>query len=164
MLYKYNGIRPIIEPQVYIAPTAAVVGDVKIGQNSSVWFNAVIRGDAAPVRIGIGTSIQDNACVHDRTIIGNGVTVGHSAIIHACTVGDDVLVGMGAAILDGAVIGEGAVIAAGAVIKVGTIVPPRTLFAGNPAVWKKDIDEQTVRQNQDHARHYCQRAAEYLLL
>ena len=164
MLYKYSGRKPKIAPQVYIAPNAAVVGDVEIGSGSSVWFNAVIRGDDAPVRIGRRTSIQDNAVVHDRACIGNGVTVGHSAIIHACTVEDDALIGMGAIILDNAVIGAGAIIAAGSVIKVGTVVPPRTLFAGNPAVLKKELTDEVIRQNQEHAEHYYRLAAEYLLL
>lgn len=164
MIYKYAGRKPKIAGQVYLAPSCAVIGDVEIGSGSSVWFNAVIRGDDAPVSIGEKTSIQDNACVHDRVRIGNGVTVGHGAVIHACTIGDDVLIGMGAVVLDGAVIGDGAIIAAGSVVKIGTIVPPRTLFAGNPAVLKKELPEDVIRQNQAHARHYYELAAEYLLL
>lgn len=163
MIYDYKGISPIIGEQVYIAPTASVVGDVVIGSQSSIWFNAVVRGDnGTPVRIGQGTSIQDNACVHDDTTIGNGVTVGHSAIVHACTVGNDVLIGMGAIVLDKAVIGDGAVIAAGSVVKVGTIVAPNTLWAGNPAVFKKELNSDNLKFNQDHALDYCHLASEYL--
>ncbi len=162
MIYKYLDHTPAIEADVFVAPTASVVGDVVIGSQSSVWFNAVIRGDDAPVRIGSGTSIQDNACVHDNTKIGNGVTVGHSAIVHACSVGNDVLIGMGAVILDNVFVGDGAVIAAGSVVKVGTVIAPRTLWAGNPAVFKKDLSEDAIIYNQQHARDYCRLASEYL--
>ena len=163
MIGKYKDHEPQIDSSVFVAQTASVIGDVIIGAESSVWFGSVIRGDDFPVRIGCGTSIQDNAVVHDNTVIGDHVTVGHSAIVHACRVGNDVLIGMGAIILDGAIVGDGAIIAAGSVVKVGTLVPPRTLFAGNPAVWKKDLTEDNEHGNHRHARDYCRLAAEYIL-
>jgi len=161
MIYEYAGYRPVIGESVFIAGSADVIGDVYIGDESSVWFGTVVRADEGPVRIGSRTNVQDNATIHDRVVIGNGVTIGHNAVVHACTVEDDVLIGMGAVILDNALIGAGSIIAAGAVIKSGTIVPPRTLFAGNPAVQKKDLPEETIRHNQAHAAHYAHLAAEY---
>lgn len=162
MILESLGKIPQISAGAFIAPTATVVGDVVIGEGTSVWYNTVIRGDNAPVRIGCHTSIQDNACVHDRTRIGDYVTIGHGAIVHGCTVGNDVLIGMGAIILDGATIGDNAIIAAGAVVKSGTAVPPGVLFAGNPAVWKKDLAEGTVRENREHAEYYSRLGEDYL--
>ena len=161
MIFNYKKIRPTVGPGVFIAPTASVVGDVVIGPNTTVWFNTVIRGDNASVRIGRGTSIQDNACVHDKTTIGDYVTIGHAAIVHGCTVGNDVLIGMGAIVLDGAIVGDGAIIAAGSVVKMGSVIPPRTLFAGNPAVWKKDLPEATAANNHEHAEYYARLGDEY---
>jgi len=162
MIAKYKQHEPRIDPSAYIAPSASVVGRVEIGADSSVWFNATIRGDNHPVQIGRATSVQDNAVIHDKTTIGDFVTIGHGAIVHACTVRNNVLIGMGSIILDGADIGEGAIIAAGSVVKVGTIVPPRTLFAGNPAVWKKDLNEDSLLNNHQHAVEYSRYTAEYL--
>jgi len=161
MIARYKNHEPRIDPSAFIAPTASVVGRVEIGADSSVWFNATIRGDNHPVRIGRATSVQDNAMIHDKTVVGDFVTIGHGAILHACTVHNDVLIGMGSIILDDADIGEGAIIAAGSVVKVGTVVPPRTLFAGNPAVWKKDLNEDTLLINHQHAIEYIQYTAEY---
>jgi carbonic anhydrase/acetyltransferase-like protein (isoleucine patch superfamily) len=162
MIARYKNYEPQIDSSAFIAPSASVVGRVEIGAESSVWFNATIRGDNQPVRIGRATSVQDNAIIHDNTVVGDFVTIGHGAIVHACTVGNYVLIGMGSIILDGAQIGEGAIIAAGSVVKVGTIVPPRSLFAGNPAVWKKDLKEETLLNNQQHAVEYARYTAEYL--
>jgi len=161
MIGHYKQFSPKIDPSVFVAPTASVFGNVEIGAESSVWFNAVIRGDNCPVRIGRATSIQDNAVIQDNTVVGDFVTIGHGAIVHGCTVGNDVLIGMGAIVLDGAVIGEGAIIAAGSVVKVGTIVPPGTLYAGNPAVFKKNLNENTARDNHQHALDYIAFAADY---
>ncbi|MGI6325380.1 MAG: gamma carbonic anhydrase family protein [Saccharofermentanales bacterium] len=161
MIYQYNGFFPQIDEEAFVAPGASVVGDVRIGAQSSVWFNAVIRGDNAPVRIGEGTSVQDNACIHDRTTIGNRVTIGHGAVVHACTVDDNALIGMGAVILDGAVVGADSIVAAGSVVRMGTIIPPATLFAGNPAVWKKDLSEEIVALNRQHAEYYAELGSDY---
>lgn len=161
MIARYKQYEPQIDPSDFIAPTASVVGRVEIGADSSVWFNATIRGDNHPVRIGRATSVQDNAIIHDNTAVGDFVTIGHGAILHACTVHDNALIGMGSIILDGAIIGEGAIIAAGSVVKVGTVVPPRTLFAGNPAVWKKDLSDDALLNNHHHAMEYIRYTAEY---
>jgi len=131
------GKRPRLGKRVYLAKTAVVVGDVKLGDHSSVWYNAVLRGDINRIVVGHHTNIQDNAVVHLADefpcIIGNYVTVGHSAIVHACKVGDEVLVGMGAVILDGAVIGKQSLIGAKALVKQGMKIPPGSLVLGAPA-------------------------------
>ncbi|GAA4301730.1 gamma carbonic anhydrase family protein [Compostibacter hankyongensis] len=133
----------------FIAPNATIVGDVLMGDESSVWFNAVVRGDVNSIRIGNRVNIQDGAIVHctyqrTKTIIGNNVSVGHNAIVHGCTVDDNVLIGMGAIVMDGAHIGSNSIIAAGAVVTEGTMVPPGCIFAGVPAKKLKDIPGDMV--------------------
>jgi gamma-carbonic anhydrase len=129
--------RPKLGQGVYVAAGAVVLGDVTIGDFSSVWYNAVLRGDINRIVVGHHTNIQDNAVLHladdYACIVGNYVTVGHSAVVHACKVGDEVLVGMGAIILDGAVIGKQSIIGAGALVTQGAIVPPGSLVLGSPA-------------------------------
>lgn len=134
---------PTLGSDVYLASTAVVVGDVTIGDHSSVWYNAVLRGDINFIRIGHHTNIQDNAVVHLAddypAIIGNYVTVGHSATIHACVVGDESLIGMGATILDGAEIGEQCLIGAHSLVTPGTVIPAGSLVMGSPAVVKRAL-------------------------
>ncbi len=136
-LDTFLGKRPRLGKGVYLAKTAVVVGDVKLGDYSSVWYNAVLRGDINRIVVGHHTNIQDNAVLHLADefpcILGNYVTVGHSAIVHACKVGDEVLVGMGAVILDGAVIGKQSLIGAKALVKQGMKIPPGSLVLGAPA-------------------------------
>lgn len=128
-------------PSTLIFPGAVVVGDVTLGENCSVWFNAVIRADEASVTIGDGTNIQDNATLHvseDKPLaVGKNVTIGHGAILHSCTVADGALIGMGAVVLDGAVIGENAMVAAGALVTPRTVIPAGTLAVGSPAKVKR---------------------------
>jgi len=129
--------RPRLGRNVYIATGAVVVGDVKIGDHSSVWYNAILRGDINRIVVGHHTNIQDNAVLHladdFACVVGNYVTIGHSAVVHACKVGDEVLVGMGAIILDGSVIGRQSLIGAGALVTQNTKVPPGSLVLGSPA-------------------------------
>lgn len=136
-LDRFLGKQPRLGKGVYIAKTAVVLGDVKLGAHSSVWYNAVLRGDINRIVVGHHTNIQDNAVLHLADefpcIVGNYVTVGHSAIVHACKVGDEVLVGMGAVILDGAVIGKQSLIGAKALVKQGMKIPPGSLVLGAPA-------------------------------
>ena len=165
MQYSYRGIWPSVDDGVYIAPTAAVIGDVSLGAGSSVWFGAVLRGDEAPIRLGKNSNIQDNSVVHcDRGIpvtIGDYVTVGHTVILHSCTVGDGAMIGMGAVVLNGAVIGEGAIVAAGAVVKEGQEIPPFTLFAGIPAVLKKQLDPSRKQATIENSMEYVRLGTEY---
>lgn len=136
-IYELGGVRPTIASDVFVAPSASVIGDVVIGEGSSVWFGVVLRGDVFPIRIGARTNIQDNSVVHvtggkTMTTIGDDVTVGHSAIVHGCKVGSRCLVGMGSIVLDGAVIEDECFIAAGALVPPGMRVPSRSMVMGRP--------------------------------
>jgi gamma-carbonic anhydrase len=145
-----NGIAPTIADDVFIAPGAVIVGDVEIGAGSSVWFNAVLRGDVAAIRVGRGTNIQDLSLLHvDRgnpCIVGNNVTIGHNAIVHGTVLEDDVTIAMGAIVLSRSHIGRGAVIAAGAVVPEGMQVEPGALMAGVPAVMKRSLNPERREQ------------------
>ena len=147
-----RGKTPVIDSSVFIAENATIIGDVQIGKNSSVWYNVVIRGDVNYIRIGENTNIQDGTVIHATyqkfpTIIGNDVTIGHSAVIHACTIEDMVLVGMGAIVMDDAKVHSGAIIAAGSVVLPGTVVEPYSLYAGVPAKKIKELDPQKARED-----------------
>ncbi len=154
-----------IHPTAFIAETATVVGDVTIARDSSVWFSAVLRGDAAPITLGEGTNIQDNATVHvDEGFpshIGKRVTVGHGAIIHGATVEDDVLIGMGAIILNGARIGSHSIIAAGSVVPEGKEIPPRSLVMGVPGKIVRHVNDDEVARIEEGSKHYVERARNY---
>jgi carbonic anhydrase/acetyltransferase-like protein (isoleucine patch superfamily) len=145
MLIEYKGKAPVIGRNVYIAPTATIIGDVTIGDGSSVWFGAVIRGDLAPISIGKNTNIQDNCTLHvdlnTPAVIGNNVTVGHNAVVHGCTVEDKSLIGINAVLLNHARIRSGSIVAAGAVVKEGQTVGPDHLVAGIPAAYKKNLTD-----------------------
>ncbi|WP_430613988.1 gamma carbonic anhydrase family protein [Flavobacterium sp. JP2137] len=147
MLIKaVNGIAPQIAEDCYIAENATIVGDVRIGENCSIWFNAVLRGDVNYIQIGNKVNIQDGAVVHctyqkHPTVIGNNVSIGHNAIVHGCTIHDNVLIGMGAIVMDNCVIHSNTIIAAGAVITQNTVVESGTIYAGVPAKKVKDIDQ-----------------------
>jgi carbonic anhydrase/acetyltransferase-like protein (isoleucine patch superfamily) len=138
LIRSLNGATPVFGSDVFLAETAVVIGDVVLGDGCSVWYNAVLRGDVNSIRIGHRVNIQDNATLHCTyqkcgLTIGNDVSIGHNAVVHGCTVEDQVLIGMGAIIMDQAVIGSGSVIAAGAVVTQGIVVPPGSLMAGVPA-------------------------------
>lgn len=145
----------------FIANSAAVVGDVTLGENTSVWYSAVLRGDEGAIKIGDGSNIQDNCTVHGSVTVGNLVTVGHNAILHGCTVEDGALIGMGACILDGAVIGAQSLIGAGALVTGGTIIPPRSLVLGSPAKVKRELTEEEVASLSENAAHYIALAKQY---
>lgn len=137
MLLEYQGMTPRVSTEAFVAETAALIGDVTVGKDSSVWFGAVLRGDQAAITVGEGTSVQDNAVLHCEKghdlHIGSNVTLGHGAIVHCTAVGDNTMVGMGAVLLDGAVIGKDCVIGAGAVVKENAVVPDGTMMVGVPA-------------------------------
>ncbi|HET8573541.1 MAG TPA: gamma carbonic anhydrase family protein [Edaphocola sp.] len=144
-----RGFTPQIPGSCFIAPNATVAGDVMMGDNCSVWFNAVIRGDVNSIRMGNKVNVQDGACIHctfekTKTIIGNNVSIGHHALVHGCKIGDNVLIGMGAIVMDNAEIGNNSIIAAGAVVLENTIVPPGTIFAGVPAKLIKRISPELI--------------------
>jgi carbonic anhydrase/acetyltransferase-like protein (isoleucine patch superfamily) len=166
MLLDYKGKSPDIRKGVYIAPTAVVIGDVTIEENSSIWFNAVVRGDLAPIHIGKATNVQDNCTLHTDAgvslTIGDHVTIGHNAIIHGCTLHSHVLVGMGAVILNHAVVHKGSVVAANALVKEGHIIGPHALVAGVPAVEKKRLGAQSIIDNDGFAEEYVELCEIYL--
>ncbi len=165
MIGSFDGKVPQIPVSAFVAPTAAVIGDVTLGENVGCYFGAVLRGDEAPILVGDHSNIQDNAVVHcDRGIptrIGSRVTVGHSAILHSCDVGDAVLIGMGAIVLNRAVIGHGSIIAAGSVVREGEIIPPLSLYAGAPAVFKKKLDPDRQGIIEENAEEYVRLAQMY---
>ena len=167
LIMSYGGHNPEIVDDVYIAPGAVVIGDVVIGKGSSVWFNTVLRGDFNEIRVGSGTNIQDGAVVHvssygSGSYIGDDVTIGHNAVIHACTIGSRCLIGMNSTILDGAVVEDGALVAAGALVAPGKIVTVGELWAGNPAKSIRPVSDAETEFIQDSARRYCQFAKEYM--
>lgn len=165
MIHSFRGIRPLLEDKVYVAPTASIIGDVTLSEGCSCWFGAVLRGDEAHIFLGKNSNIQDNAVIHcDKDVpvmIGENVTVGHGAILHSCTVKDNAMIGMGAVVLGRAVIGEGAVVAAGSVVKEGTLVPANTLYAGIPAVLKKELGPAVQESNIANAMEYVQLSIDY---
>jgi gamma-carbonic anhydrase len=167
MIRSYKGVTPQIDDSAFVAPSAQIIGDVHIGAHSSVWFNCVLRGDCYYIRIGENTNIQDNTVIHvsqDRfaTIIGSYVTVGHSAVIHGCTVKDRCLVGIGAIVLDGVVIGEESFIAAGSLVTPGTVIPPRSMVMGAPAKVRRQVTDEEVLRIEEHWKHYFEYKNQYL--
>lgn len=146
MIIQHQGTMPKIGNNVFIAPTAVIIGDVTVKDGASIWFNAVIRGDEAPIVIGRQTNIQDNCTVHNDigkpAIIGDDVTIGHNAIIHGCTVEDRCLIGMGAVILNDARVQTGSVVAAGSMVKEGAVIGPNQLVAGVPAIVKRTLSPE----------------------
>ncbi len=149
VILPVNGISPQMGNDCFIAPNATIVGDVVMGDQCSVWFNAVIRGDVNSIRIGNKVNIQDGAVIHctferSKAIIGNNVSIGHNAIVHGCVIDDNVLVGMGSIIMDNAQIGSNSIIAAGAVVLENTVVEPGTIYAGIPAKKVKDISQELI--------------------
>ncbi len=149
LIKAVKGISPKFGNDCYLAENCTVVGDVTMGDNCSVWFNAVVRGDVNSIKMGNKVNIQDGAIIHctyqkAATTLGNNVSVGHRAIVHGCTVHDNVLIGMGAIVMDNAVIGSNSIIAAGAVVLENTIVEPGSIYAGVPAKKVKDINQELI--------------------
>ena len=161
----YKNIKPDISKSARILPTAVVVGETTVEAKASIWFNATVRGDMASIYIGEGTNIQDNAVVHTDTNlpthIGKYVTVGHSAIVHAATVGDYALIGMGSVILNKAVIGDHAMVAAGTLVPPGKVVPPNTLVMGSPMRIVRELTEKEIEANHQNALHYIELSGHY---
>ncbi|MGI6223867.1 MAG: gamma carbonic anhydrase family protein [Prevotella sp.] len=138
IIKSFNGKHPHIGKRCYLAENAAIIGDCTIGDDCSIWFSAVIRADINSITLGDRTNLQDGACIHVAhgdgcCVIGNDVTIGHNATVHACTVEDGALIGMGSVVLDGAVVGRGSIVAAGAVVLHGTVIPPHEIWGGIPA-------------------------------
>jgi len=159
IIKSLRGFTPVFGENCFLADNAVVVGEVVMGQHCTVWFNAVVRGDVHSITIGNSTNIQDGAIIHctyqkAKTVIGSNVSIAHQAVVHGCTIEDNVLVGMGAIIMDDAVIGSNSVIAAGAIVLPGTIVEPGSMYAGIPAKRIKDISEEMKAVIQRTAKNY----------
>jgi carbonic anhydrase/acetyltransferase-like protein (isoleucine patch superfamily) len=166
-IYELNGVRPTIGRDVFIADSAAVIGDVHLADGASVWFGAVLRGDYYPIRVGARSNLQDNVVVHitaghAATTIGDDVTVGHSAVIHGCTIGSRVLVGMGSIVLDGALIGDDSFIAAGSLVTPRTVIPPRSFVLGRPAKATRPVRPEDTAAIHDGASLYAGYALDFL--
>jgi carbonic anhydrase/acetyltransferase-like protein (isoleucine patch superfamily) len=167
MIRTFQGVRPTVPKSCFIETTAVVIGDVVMGEESSVWFNAVIRGDVHYIRIGERTNVQDLCMLHvthdtHPLIIGDEVTIGHNVVLHGCTIHDRVLVGMGAIIMDGAMIGEDSVVGAGALVVEGTVVPPKSLILGSPARVKRPVTEKELAWIKESAGNYVRYARQYM--
>ena len=163
LIRSFQDFTPQIHPSARLAETAAVIGDVALEENVTIWYGAVLRGDVGPIRIGRGSNIQDNCTVHCAvdvpTVVGENVVVGHGAILHSCTVGDGCLVGMGSILLDGCVIGEGSVIAAGALVPPGKSIPPRSLVMGVPGRVVRQVTEEEAAATLANAARYVELGA-----
>lgn len=166
MVLALENMTPLIAPTAWVAPNATVVADVHLGEGSSVWFGAVVRGDVFHVRIGRDTNVQDNAVIHvttgkHPTLVGDGVTIGHSATLHGCTVEDRALVGIGSIIMDRAVVGQEAIIGAGSLVTPGTVIPPGTLAVGSPCRVKRPLSPDELQFVRESGRRYAELAARY---
>lgn len=157
-LYELDGMRPVIDPGCWIAPSAELIGDVRLGADVSVWFGAVVRGDNTPMLIGARSNVQEGAMLHSDPgaplTIGSDCTIGHHAILHGCTIGDRVLIGMGAIVLNRAVIGEGSIVGAGALVTEDKIFPPNSLIVGSPAKVVRTLDDKAEVALLASAAHY----------
>ncbi|MBX9660057.1 MAG: gamma carbonic anhydrase family protein [Nitrospiraceae bacterium] len=167
MIRTFQGIKPTIPDSCFIEDTAVVIGDVVLGEDCSVWFNAVIRGDVNHIRIGNRTNVQDLCMLHvthdtHPLIIGNEVTIGHSVVLHGCTIKDRVLVGMGAIVMDGAVIGEDSVVGAGALVVEGTVVPPKSVILGSPGRVRRGVSDAELAWIKESAANYVKYARQYM--
>jgi gamma-carbonic anhydrase len=168
MLRTYKGIIPTVAPDAYVDESAQVIGDVHIGDESSVWMNAVVRGDVNHIRIGRRTNIQDGTVVHvmrdpsHPTLLGDDITVGHGAVVHGCTIEDACLIGMGAILLNGAHVGTGSIIAAGTLLPEGCVIPPRSLVMGSPGKVKRAVTDDEYAFILESAQNYVRYRLDYL--
>lgn len=166
MILEHKGVTPQLDPSVFLAPSACVIGDVHIGEKSSLWFNVTVRGDVNFIRIGNRTNIQDGSVIHvtrdtHPTVIGNDVSVGHNVTLHGCTVHDGCLIGIGAIVLDGAVVGASSLVAAGSVVAPRTQIPPRSLVMGHPGRVKRSLTEDECKNIHSVAENYLRYQDDY---
>ncbi|MES2214545.1 MAG: gamma carbonic anhydrase family protein [Pseudomonadota bacterium] len=166
-IIKFKDLEPVIDPTAYISESVDIIGDVTIGADSSIWFGSVLRGDVAPISIGANTNIQDGTVIHTSrfdgpTIIGSNVTIGHRAVIHACSIEDHGFVGMGAIVLDGAKVESFGFVAAGAIVTPGKVVKSGQLWSGLPAKYTRDLTDDEIKMIRESARHYTRLSKEYI--
>ena len=165
MIIDFKGKGPSIKEEVFIAGSAEIIGDVEVADSSSIWFNAVVRGDMGSIRIGSRTSIQDNVVIHTdssmKADIGDDVSVGHGAVIHGCTIGNNVIIGMNSTILNGAHIGNNSIVGANALVSPGKRFPDNSIIMGVPAKVKREITEEDLKKITENAAEYVELAKEY---
>ncbi|MBL8674761.1 MAG: gamma carbonic anhydrase family protein [Rhodospirillales bacterium] len=166
LVIPFNGRRPVVHASAFVAPNATLIGEVEIGPMAGIWFNVTLRGDGPGIRIGENSNIQDGAVVHVAsyrrgTVVGRNVTVGHLALLHACTVEDDAFIGMNSTVLDDAVVQSGAMVAAGALVTPGKVVKSGELWAGNPARKIREITDKDRAMFRRSALHYMELAKAY---
>jgi carbonic anhydrase/acetyltransferase-like protein (isoleucine patch superfamily) len=168
LILSYDGLTPQIDPTAWLAPNATVVGDARIDESACVFYGAVVRADMAASRLGAGSNLQDNVVVHTdygfSAVIGAGVSVGHAAVVHGCTIEDHCLIGMHATVLNGAVVGTGSLVAAGTVILEGTRIPPRSLVAGVPGKVRRSLTDEEYERVIQNALTYLELSAKHRLI
>ena len=166
IIRAYNGVLPGIDPTVFVAETAALIGAVRVGPGSSIWYSATLRGDVNSITVGARTSVQDGCVLHCEQdapcVVGDDVTVGHNVTLHGCTVKNGAVIGIGATVLNRAVVGEGAVVAAGALVKEGGVVPPGMVAMGVPAKPVREVTEAEQTRFRTNAEHYVRLTQEFL--
>ena len=167
MLRAYRGRLPVVHPTAYVDQAAQVIGDVEIGAESSVWMNAVVRGDVNTIRIGARSNVQDGVIIHvmhdtHPTVVGDDVTIGHGAIVHGCTVGNRVLIGMGAILLNGVTVGEDSIVAAGTLLPEGTVIPARSMVMGSPGKVRRLLTKAEIASILDYAQNYVRYRLDYM--
>jgi len=167
MLRPYKGITPRVHSTAYVDHSAQVIGDVEIGEASSIWMNAVLRGDVNSIRIGTRSNVQDGTVVHvmnatHPTIIGDDVTIGHGAVVHGCTLRDRILIGMGAILLNGVIVGADSIVAAGTLLTEGTEIPPRSLVMGSPGKVRREVSDEEAATIRTYAERYVEYRLDYM--
>jgi len=167
MLRPFRGVLPVVHHSAYVDESAQVIGDVEIGEESSVWMQVVIRGDVHRIRIGRRSNIQDATVVHvmrgtHETVIGDDVTIGHGVLVHGCTIDDRCLIGMGTILLNGVHVGSDSIVAAGSLLVENTVVPPRSLVMGSPGSVKRSLTDGEVASIRDYAERYVGYRLEYM--
>ncbi len=166
MIIAHSGQTPRVASSAFVASSADLIGDVEIGENASIWFQTVLRGDIEPIRVGANSNVQDGSVLHtilgSPVTLGDWVTVGHRAVLHGCTVENHCLIGMGAIVLNNARVGEGSIVAAGALVLENAVIPPRSLYVGLPARFQRQLTEGDRTFIDAHARNYLQYKEQYL--
>lgn len=165
MYIPYNGITPKVHESVFVAPGAYIIGDVTIGEDSTVWFNTILRGDDGPIEVGKRCSIQDNSTIHlyegSPVLIGDDVTIGHNVILHGCKIGSNSIIGMGSTLLDNVEVGEECIIGANTLLAGGIKIPPRSLVIGSPGKVVRELTDKDLELLQYSSKNYVQKGKEY---
>jgi gamma-carbonic anhydrase len=161
IIRAYGNFTPTIHPTAWIAESAALIGDVEIAEGAGIWYGVVLRGDSGGIRIGRNSNVQDNSVMHEGVIVGENITIGHMALVHACKLEDNSFVGMSATVMDGVVVEEGAMVAAGALVTPGKRIPKGQLWAGRPAKFMRELKDSDYHEMRQSAAYYVELAKKY---